>query len=116
MSKLKPCPFCGTKSAVLNEYTAMSGHSYYYIECRNKKCNINPVTHNFGTEEEAIKAWDTRYERTCRVVSHSVFCGSFGCEEAGETWGLSCGHEVMTESGCDHPEYCIECGTKVVTQ
>ena len=49
-------------------------------------------------------------------VSHSVFCGSFGCEEAGETWELSCGHEVMTESGCDHPEYCIECGTKVVTQ
>ena len=48
--------------------------------------------------------------------AHSVFCGSFGCEEAGETWELSCGHEVMTESGCDHPEYCIECGTKVVTQ
>ena len=23
---------------------------------------------------------------------------------------------VNVESGCDHPEYCIECGTKVVTQ
>ena len=87
MSKLKPCPFCKTKSPVLNEYVPMSGHSYYYVECRNKKCHVNPGTNNFGTEEEAIKAWNTRYQRTCRVVSHSVFCGSFGCEEAGEIIG-----------------------------
>lgn len=51
-------------------------------------------------------------ERTCRAVSHSVFCGSFGCEEAGERWELSCGHEALTEY--DRPGYCPECGARLV--
>ena len=51
-------------------------------------------------------------ERTCRVVSHSVFCGSFDCEEAGERWELSCGHEALTEY--DRPGYCPECGARLV--
>ncbi|MEF9877765.1 MAG: hypothetical protein RR772_12700, partial [Gordonibacter sp.] len=60
-----------------------------------------------------IEAWNTRYERTCEVVSHETNFGGFGCEEAGEEWTLSCGHMVINYS--DYPSnYCDECGAKVV--
>ena len=61
---------------------------------------------------ESIKAWNSRAERTCKVISHRTFCGAGGCEEAGELWTLSCGHEVMNDSDCP-PNFCDECGAKV---
>ena len=62
---------------------------------------------------ESIKAWNSRAERTCKVISHKTFCGAGGCEEAGELWTLSCGHEVMNDSDFP-PNFCDECGCKVV--
>lgn len=62
-----------------------------------------------------IEVSGTRYapERTCHVVSSKTYYGSFGCEEAGTLWTLSCGHEVINDSDYP-PSYCIECGAKVV--
>lgn len=50
---------------------------------------------------------------TCHVVSEALHTGSFGCEEAGTEFTLSCGHTVIVD-GDFPPGYCDECGARVV--
>lgn len=52
---------------------------------------------------------------TCHVVKHETYYGSFGCEEAGELWTLSCGDECINDSDFP-PSYCPECGAMVVPE
>lgn len=49
---------------------------------------------------------------TCYVVEHKTHCGSYGCEEAGQLWVLSCGDECVNNSDFP-PNYCPECGAMV---
>lgn len=49
---------------------------------------------------------------TCYVVEHKTHCGSYGCEEAGQLWVLSCGDECVNDSDFP-PSYCPECGAMV---
>lgn len=51
---------------------------------------------------------------TCHVVEHKTHCGSYGCEEAGTLWVLSCGDECVNDSDFP-PRYCPECGAEVVS-
>ena len=51
---------------------------------------------------------------TCHAVKHETHYGSFGCEEAGELWTLSCGDECINDSDFP-PSYCPECGAIVST-
>lgn len=74
-------------------------------DCVNGK---QTQTHGFEWSKD-----NRRAERTSRVVSHRHYYGSFGCEESGELWSLSCGHEVINDSELP-PNYCDECGAKVV--
>lgn len=50
---------------------------------------------------------------TCHVVKHETHYGSFGCEEAGELWTLSCGDECINDSDFP-PSFCPDCGAMVV--
>lgn len=50
--------------------------------------------------------------QTCYVVEHKTHCGSYGCEEAGTLWVLSCGDECVNDSDFP-PRYCPECGAEV---
>lgn len=50
---------------------------------------------------------------TCHVVKHETYYGSFGCEEAGELWTLSCGDECINDSDFP-PSFCPDCGAMVV--
>ena len=52
---------------------------------------------------------------TCYVVEHKTHCGSYGCEEAGTLWVLSCGDECVNDSDFP-PSYCPECGAEVVEE
>lgn len=52
-------------------------------------------------------------EKTCHVVKHETHYGSFGCEEAGELWTLSCGDECINDSDFP-PSFCPDCGAMVV--
>ena len=62
MSELKPCPFCG-KQPLLWDTTGL--HNYnskaptWDIGCNNEECLIN-VYKCLRSEEDAIKAWNTR--------------------------------------------------------
>ncbi len=61
--EIKPCPFCGEKPEAKN-WNTMNG--YYEpigrsVQCLSKLCKINPEVYK-KTQQEAIKAWNTRYE------------------------------------------------------
>lgn len=52
---------------------------------------------------------------TCYVIEHKTHCGSYGCEEAGQLWVLSCGDECVNDSDFP-PGYCPECGAEVTEE
>lgn len=70
----------------------------------------------YGSVYQRVRDYvsNTAQIQTCRVVSHGKFFGSFGCEEAGTRFVLSCGHETIVE-GDYPPSYCSECGAMVVS-
>ena len=52
MSKLKPCPFCGSECII----TKFNMDKYYWHECGD--CSIITDCHN--TEQESTEAWNNR--------------------------------------------------------
>ena len=71
---------------------------------------------DYEVENETYAALADLIDRpTCYVVEHKTHCGSYGCEEAGTLWVLSCGDECVND--CDFPpRYCPECGAEVVSE
>ena len=81
---------------------------------------------------ESIKAWNSRAERTCyadevthRDCKYSVNRGwkERTCKQEERGWGtegdharvwLTCGHDCMVPTVQDLPNYCPNCGAKVV--
>lgn len=97
-SELKPCPFCGGEAV-----TELCGKGKFAHWC--VWCDCNVLRQDFKTEAEAIEAWNTRAERTCRMVKPDwggPKCRDKVCSECGvlfRTWG---------------EKYCSHCGAKVV--
>ena len=90
IAKLKPCPFCGGEaSKVWIPYIGGGGYGNV-IECDD--CWAK--TGYYATEAEAIAAWNTRAERTCR----------------NERGRCSACDAIMY----DAPNYCPRCGARVV--
>ncbi|MBQ6453712.1 MAG: Lar family restriction alleviation protein [Coriobacteriales bacterium] len=100
MEKLIPCPFCGGVASIkINDFFdgTPDGTRLYTPKC---KCGAG-IVEVFRTEAEAVKAWNTRYERTCHFKPFK-----------GETERGVCSvcSALMYESNC----YCPNCGAKVV--
>ena len=57
MAELKPCPFCGGKVLIMEEW-ADAEHSFYTFAC--KLCNMFTTQNECVTEVEAIEAWNRR--------------------------------------------------------
>lgn len=98
MSELKPCPFCGGEAEV---YLAAryEDKDYYHVRCTNDCVYTKKARHN---ENEAIEAWNTRYEPTCKWELTNR------C-----TWTCSnCG--IETERLNPYWRHCPNCGAKVV--
>ena len=55
MTKLKPCPFCGSTAKM--ERTPIN--PYYYVICTNLECDAT-VGRFQPTEEEAVAVWNRR--------------------------------------------------------
>lgn len=70
---------------------------------------------DYEVENETYAALADLIDRpTCYVVEHKTHCGSYGCEEAGTLWVLSCGDECVNDSDFP-PRYCPDCGARVVS-
>ena len=108
MEELKPCPVCGATKGlyILEDY-----HEFdWYVFCDNCKTSLS--NENAQTKEDAIKYWNTRYEREgCVSVEKSGPCYTvyhYSC----------CGYE-HAESKTDFnateipANYCPNCGAKV---
>lgn len=124
MSELKPCPFCGGEAEMLTA-ESMNGGYLFGIMCNDCRSRGDV----YDTEAEAIEAWNTRYhsefekkvikawkeiqdytERTCKNDDND--CDAwFKCSEC----GLHSKLEIMS-GGYGIPNYCPNCGAKVVEQ
>lgn len=100
--ELKPCPFCGGE-ALFETY----GGTACAVVCQT--CHCGTATARLYDGMEAVKAWNRRAERTCRMEynerwSHDEYYPTecYNCSE--------CGH--MTYDGV--PTFCPNCGAKVV--
>lgn len=106
MTELKPCPFCGGEYA---QVRYMGGKwqepSAFGSGYRGECCDCGAMTAAYDTEAEAIAAWNSRVERTCRdaSVDSSV---QFYCSEC------ECTVDVPILWGAVN--YCPNCGSRVV--
>lgn len=105
MSELLPCPFCGGE-AFMN-----CKHEFVWGQCR--ECGAEART--CRTEAEAIQAWNTRHERTCKVLGTIRYDYEGGYGGFDYETELSCGHIWRDDYGFA-PKYCPECGAKVVEE
>ena len=87
MEELKPCPFCGG-NAKLTQWTK----TIYSISCI--KCDAHFYTY---TKEEAIKAWNTRHERTVKLKDNGHCPDCRKLVGTGENYCAWCGAKVVRE-------------------
>lgn len=89
--ELLPCPFCGGEA-----YTVERGIYGWSIECDTPFCPCSFAA--YRDKAEAIAAWNTRAERTCKYIGDDID----GCCSKCHGW---------LDPDC---AYCPSCGAKVV--
>ena len=109
MSDMKPCPCCGSQNIATRNWWNSLYETRYFAECYDCGCLVGFMADPSGwvgaaydTEAEAIEAWNTRHERTCK------------CESYFNGYNLT---HVCTGCGylSEHQwNYCPNCGAKVV--
>lgn len=122
MTEIKPCPCCGPKSFIAPSATcyAQEGPQPWSAELRCEECGLS-ISRSAATDEEAlseaIKAWNTRAERTCKPY---VFMDD-QITESIQRWLGECDCGAILGEGTDEyavslcfPNYCPNCGAKVV--
>lgn len=116
MSELKPCPFCGCKSKIVQcddegnvrgeeyESNPWSGLGYRVVH-ESDDCPISTGEEGYNliydSREQAVEAWNNRAERTCHNLSDFQDCDCFICSE--------CGYSL----GDPRWFYCPKCGGKI---
>lgn len=126
--ELKPCPFCKNRSNIkLVEYRPNCSGAVVCGQCGArgpKKKN----DHERGWKVKAIEAWNTRFERTCRMEWRGEVYESEDCiEEDGSYFCTECDQELtgsLAEAWDDYQawgykgeqpfHHCPSCGAKVV--
>lgn len=114
MTELLPCPFCGGEADV--HYFAHDD-SECTVMCSNPNCRASVSARSCGSMTTAYnrarKLWNRRAERTCNVESSHVEqeIGDYSYLEV----ELSCGHAFTWDDGTP-PDYCPDCGARVVVE
>ena len=60
MAELKPCPFCGGEADMTKRKTAIA--TFYRVFCANYDCKVKPSAPERWIKDDAIEAWNRRYE------------------------------------------------------
>lgn len=112
MDGLKPCPFCGGEA---DEYEGEYGNGIYCMECGAMVGE--PIHLGFNVAErvsyeQAVDAWNTRAERTCKTVNVNGYAFRFECSLCGYV-AIVHNCEVRLD---ELPNYCPNCGAKVVSE
>ena len=102
MDTLKPCPFCGGEARLRAKHFT-DGTCSYWVNCARCKAQVEPVT---DVPEVAIKAWNTRAERTCNL---KLFKGQNEYSDVLEGVCSKCSAFMDSQM-----RYCPNCGAKVV--
>ena len=110
MSELKPCPFCGGEA---DEYEGDYGNGIYCMMCGamvGEPIHLGYRTTKRVSIAEAIAAWNSRAERTCRnldkhynIMFKCSECGHWECQDFD-------GEKILPQTW----NYCPNCGAKVV--
>ena len=99
---LKPCPHCpdggDPQQQVGDQFDAWSNH--HAVMCM--KCGAKTAT--YPTSDDAAKAWNTRYDRTCEWT-YDNFTG---------LWRSLCSGRSMT--ALSRPDWCCDCGGRIVVK
>ena len=90
--RLLPCPFCGGEAIVF-------GYHDVFWEAECLRCH--GAAGDYETKAEAIDAWNTRVERTCRDIGGLT---DFECSSCG--YALTGIREMW--------KFCPDCGARVV--
>lgn len=127
MTELLPCPFCGGEAKLYSIGTGSPHYGHYHqVVCQGCLTASGPY---WSGEQSAIDAWNARYhsefeetvikawkeiqdytERTCKNDDND--CDAwFKCSEC----GLHSKLEIMS-GGYGIPNYCPNCGAKVVNE
>lgn len=107
MDTLKPCPFCGGEARTIEP--ARYGKRWGVL------CECGAFIGFKHTEAEAIKAWNTRTERTCnRVAATCKLLDPYGVKSLNLKTRYICS-ECNTEI-MPWFRYCEFCGAKVVSE
>lgn len=111
-NELKPCPL-GCPRSHINVYTRKITSEHFEAKLQCNKCDIN-IFRSGETEklalENAIEAWNTRAERTCKPIP------KYGDDSPWPVMVCSeCGRPLHYDElrEMDYPPYC-GCGAKVV--
>lgn len=86
-NELKPCPFCGGEAKIRT--LGGTANKQYYATHDCVECKIDLIeTWLFDTEQEAIEAWNTRYERTCKFIEvgddyDEIYAQVYQCSNCG---------------------------------
>ena len=130
MGELKPCPFCGGEA---DEYEGDYGNGVYCMNCGamvGEPIHLEFRVTERVTYEQAIEAWNTRYERTCKNLAEpDEMCDSpFCCSECGARGPY--GEAIYAIGGCEKDDdgnvtfwdawpmwrFCPNCGARVVSE
>lgn len=105
MIELERCPLCKGKVIINVEQLAVyPGTPYCTIFCPS--CGLKLTRRGNNGYQEAIDAWNTRHERTCRNINDK-YSRSWVCSECNES-------HVVNAADSEPFRYCPSCGCKVV--
>lgn len=110
LEPLKECPFCGGEAKEGQvKINGAESNDIGWIGCQECRVFMN-YTHGERGKREAIKAWNTRYKRTCKNLDVVPKDGSgfyptphFKCSECGASYALT-----------DYAYWCPSCGAEVI--
>lgn len=118
MYELKPCPFCGGAPHVISHSPASINvyESSAYVKCRECLAEgpyVCEHAHVDDVTETAMARWNARWDGTCRNDAPGYL--RFVCSECRHVIYHDDANEVGDKDH-DNPNYCQNCGARVVAE